>query len=176
LPTLDTSTFKSANLIMNTPSLKQVFTNPDHLFAFGFGSGLAPKAPGTFGTLAAIPIFLVIQDLPIYLYVSWLVVTFALGVFWCDRSSRQLGVHDHGGIVWDEFVGFWMTMLMAPAGWIWVLTGFVLFRIFDILKPWPISWLDKKVHGGFGIMVDDLLAGVYACIALQLIAYFARLL
>ncbi|WP_039911888.1 phosphatidylglycerophosphatase A family protein [Cellvibrio mixtus] len=159
----------------NTPSLKQVFTNPYHFFAFGFGSGLAPKAPGTFGTLAAIPIFLLIQDLPLHLYVSWLVVTFALGVFWCDRSSRQLGVHDHGGIVWDEFVGFWMTMLMAPAGLIWVLLGFVLFRIFDILKPWPISWLDKKVHGGFGIMIDDFLAGVYACIALQLIAYSVRL-
>lgn len=161
---------------MNTPTPRQVFTNPDHFFAFGFGSGLAPKAPGTFGTLAAIPIFLIIQDLPWLLYLSWLIVTFALGVFWCDRSSKQLGVHDHGGIVWDEFVGFWATMFMAPAGWAWVLLGFVLFRVFDILKPWPISWLDKKVHGGFGIMVDDLLAGIYAGISLQVIAYCVRLL
>lgn len=161
---------------MNTPTPRQVFTNPDHFFAFGFGSGLAPKAPGTFGTLAAIPIFLIIQDLPWLVYLSWLIVTFALGVFWCDRSSKQLGVHDHGGIVWDEFVGFWATMFMAPAGWAWVLLGFVLFRVFDILKPWPISWLDKKVHGGFGIMVDDLLAGIYAGISLQVIAYCVRLL
>lgn len=161
---------------MNTPTPRQVFTNPDHFFAFGFGSGLAPKAPGTFGTLAAIPIFLIIQDLPWLLYLSWLIVTFALGVFWCDRSSKQLGVHDHGGIVWDEFVGFWATMFMAPAGWAWVLLGFVLFRVFDVLKPWPISWLDKKVHGGFGIMVDDLLAGIYAGISLQVIAYCVRLL
>lgn len=161
---------------MNTPTPRQVSTNPDHFFAFGFGSGLAPKAPGTFGTLAAIPIFLIIQDLPWLLYLSWLIVTFALGVFWCDRSSQQLGVHDHGGIVWDEFVGFWATMFMAPAGWAWVLLGFVLFRVFDVLKPWPISWLDKKVHGGFGIMVDDLLAGIYAGISLQVIAYCVRLL
>lgn len=161
---------------MNTPTPRQVFTNPDHFFAFGFGSGLAPKAPGTFGTLAAIPIFLIIQDLPWLLYLSWLIVTFALGVFWCDRSSKQLGVHDHGGIVWDEFVGFWATMFMSPVGWAWVLLGFVLFRVFDVLKPWPISWLDKKVHGGFGIMVDDLLAGIYAGISLQVIAYCVRLL
>lgn len=157
---------------MNTPSLKQVFANPYHVFAFGFGSGLAPKAPGTFGTLAAIPLFmLLLQDLTWPLYLLWLLVTFALGVFWCDRSSKALGVHDHGGIVWDEFVGFWITMFMAPAGWMWIVIGFVLFRVFDIVKPWPISWLDKKVHGGFGIMIDDALAGVMACVVLQTIAY-----
>ncbi|WP_331344416.1 phosphatidylglycerophosphatase A family protein [Cellvibrio sp. UBA7661] len=162
---------------MKTPSLKQVFANPYHVFAFGFGSGLAPKAPGTFGTLAAIPLFmLLLQDLTWPLYVLWLLVTFALGVFWCDRSSKTLGVHDHGGIVWDEFVGFWITMFMAPAGWMWIVIGFVLFRVFDIVKPWPISWLDKKVHGGFGIMIDDALAGVYALIVLQLIAFSVRFL
>ncbi|WP_331353369.1 phosphatidylglycerophosphatase A family protein [Cellvibrio sp. UBA7671] len=155
---------------MTTPTFKQLFNNPNHLFAFGFGSGLAKRAPGTFGTLAAIPFFLLLQNLSWPVYLSWLIVTFALGVLWCDRSSRALGVHDHGGIVWDEFVGFWITMFMAPTGWLWILIGFVLFRFFDVLKPWPINWLDKKVHGGFGIMIDDALAGIYAFIFLQLAA------
>lgn len=161
---------------MTTPTFKQLFKNPNHLFAFGFGSGLAKKAPGTFGTLAAIPFFLLLQNLSWPIYLSWLLVTFALGVMWCDRSSKALGVHDHGGIVWDEFVGFWITMFMAPAGWVWILIGFVLFRFFDVLKPWPINWLDKKVHGGFGIMIDDVLAGIYALIVLQLIAFSVRFL
>lgn len=161
---------------MTTPTFKQLFKNPNHLFAFGFGSGLAKKAPGTFGTLAAIPFFLLLQNLSWPIYLSWLLVTFALGVMWCDRSSKALGVHDHGGIVWDEFVGFWITMFMAPAGWAWILIGFVLFRFFDVLKPWPINWLDKKVHGGFGIMIDDVLAGIYALIVLQLIAFSVRFL
>jgi len=161
---------------MSTPTFKQLFKNPNHLFAFGFGSGLAKKAPGTFGTLAAIPFFLLLQNLSWPLYLSWLLVTFALGVIWCDRSSKAMGVHDHGGIVWDEFVGFWITMFMAPTGWVWVVIGFVLFRFFDILKPWPINWLDKKVHGGFGIMIDDALAGIYALLVLQLIAFSVRFL
>jgi phosphatidylglycerophosphatase A len=161
---------------LHTPSFKQMLENPNHLFAFGFGSGLAPKAPGTFGTLAAIPFFILLQDLSWPIYLSWLLVTFALGVLWCDRSSKALGVHDHGGIVWDEFVGFWITMFIAPAGWIWIVIGFVLFRFFDIIKPWPINWLDKKVHGGFGIMIDDVLAGIYALLVLQLIAYSVRFL
>lgn len=165
-----------AKAALHTPSFKQLLENPNHLFAFGFGSGLAPKAPGTFGTMAAIPFFILLQDLSWPIYLSWLLVTFALGVLWCDRSSKALGVHDHGGIVWDEFVGFWITMFMAPAGWIWIVIGFVLFRFFDIIKPWPINWLDKKVHGGFGIMIDDVLAGIYALLVLQLIAYSVRFL
>lgn len=158
-----------ANPKINSPSFKQLLANPNHFFAFGFGSGLAPKAPGTFGTLAAVPIYWLIQDLSWPLYLSWLLVTFALGVLWCDRSSKALGVHDHGGIVWDEFVGYWITMFMAPAGWLWMLLGFVLFRLFDIVKPWPIRWLDQKVHGGFGIMLDDLVAGIFAAVCLQLL-------
>lgn len=155
------------------PSFKELLGNPDYLFAFGFGSGLAAKAPGTFGTLAAVPIFWLIQDLHWSFYLSWLCVTFALGVYWCDRASKKMGVHDHGGIVWDEFVGYWITMFMAPKGWIWMLIGFVAFRFFDIVKPWPINWLDKKVKGGFGIMIDDVIAGIYALIVLQLVVYFS---
>lgn len=157
---------------MTNPSFKQLLANPNHFFAFGFGSGLAPKAPGTFGTLAAVPIYWLIQDLAWPIYGTWLVVTFALGIYWCERSSQQLGVHDHGGIVWDEFVGYWITMFLAPKGWLWIALGFVLFRFFDIIKPWPINWLDRKVSGGLGIMIDDVLAGIYACIVLQVCVYF----
>jgi len=153
------------------PTPRVVFSNLNHFFAFGFGSGLAPKAPGTFGTLAAIPIFWLIQDLTWPLYVLWLLVTFALGVYWCDRSSKALGVHDHGGIVWDEMLGYWLTMFLAPAGLLWMAVGFVLFRFFDILKPWPINLLDRKVGGGFGIMIDDVLAAVYAWLVLQLLVF-----
>ncbi len=154
------------------PDLRQLLTQPSHFFAFGFGSGLAPKAPGTFGTLAAIPIYWLIADLALPLYLLWLVVTFALGVYWCHRSSVALGVHDHSGIVWDEMVGYWLTMLLAPAGWVWMLAGFVLFRLFDIAKPWPIGWVDRRVHGGLGIMLDDILAALYALAIMQLLAWW----
>ena len=100
-----------------------------------------------------------------------LLMTFAAGIYLCDRSSKLLGVHDHGGIVWDEFVGYWITMLLAPSGWLWIVMGFFLFRLFDILKPFPINILDKHVHGGLGIILDDVLAGIFACICLQLIAF-----
>ena len=96
-----------------------------------------------------------------------ILVAFVLGVYLCERTSRDLGVHDHGGIVWDEFVGLWITLILVPPGWGWVLLGFVLFRLFDILKPQPIGWADKRVAGGFGIMIDDVLAGIYAWGVLQ---------
>jgi len=154
------------------PSFPQLCSRPVHWLAFGFGSGLAPKAPGTFGTLAALPIFWLIQDWPLLWYLVWLLATFAVGVYLCDRCARDLGVHDHPGIVWDEMVGYWLTMLMAPKGWLWMLVGFVYFRIFDIAKPWPIGWADRRVHGGLGIMLDDVLAGLYALLLLQLTAYW----
>ncbi|MRI32804.1 phosphatidylglycerophosphatase A [Endozoicomonas sp. OPT23] len=150
-----------------------VWKNPVHFLAFGLGSGLAPKAPGTFGTLAAIPFYLLFQYLPLWNFGLVILVSMVLGVWLCEQTSKDLGVHDHPGIVWDEFVGYWITMFAAPAGWMWVIIGFVLFRIFDIWKPWPISFLDKKVHGGLGIMIDDVVAGVFALVSLQLIARFA---
>ncbi len=152
----------------NNPSWSSLLANPIHGLAFGFGSGLSPKAPGTVGTLAAVPLYLLMSSLPLTAYIIMLLVTFAVGVYLCDKTSRDLGVHDHPGIVWDEFVGYWITMLAAPAGWLWVLIGFLWFRVFDVLKPWPISWLDAKVDGGFGIMIDDVLAGVMALICVQL--------
>ena len=154
----------------NDPELnKTVMSSPVHFLAFGFGSGLPPFAPGTFGTLAAIPLYLLMTNfsLPIYLAMTFVAIIFG---FWlCGKSSEMLGVHDHGGIVWDEFAGFFITMIAAPQGWEWVLIGFALFRLFDIWKPWPIRVIDKKVHGGIGIMMDDVLAGIYALVILQVI-------
>ncbi|WP_251359039.1 phosphatidylglycerophosphatase A [Kangiella sp. TOML190] len=151
---------------------KTILTDPVHLLAFGFGSGLLPKAPGTWGTLVAIPIWLGLSFLSLQHY---LLVTLALTVFgiWlCGASSKKLGVHDHGGIVWDEICGYLVTMIALPLTWYWALAGFALFRFFDIIKPWPIKWLDKKVHGGFGIMIDDLIAAVFAAIILQVFYRF----
>ncbi|MGH1463286.1 MAG: phosphatidylglycerophosphatase A family protein [Neptuniibacter sp.] len=148
-----------------------VWKNPIHFLAFGLGSGASPYAPGTVGTLAAIIPYLWLQHLPLTQYLIMLVVTTLVGIWLCDRTSKDIGVHDHGGIVWDEFVGFWLTMTLAPSGWGWILIGFILFRIFDILKPWPIGWADSKVSGGLGIMLDDILAGIYAALILQFIAF-----
>ncbi|MAC47264.1 MAG: phosphatidylglycerophosphatase A [Oceanospirillum sp.] len=147
-----------------------VWRNPIHFLAFGLGSGAAPWAPGTVGTAAAvIPYLLWFQYWSAGWFLLLIVVTFVVGVWLCEKTSEDLGVHDHSGIVWDEFVGYWLTMLLAPQGWEWALVGFVLFRFFDVLKPWPVKWADRRVAGGFGIMVDDLLAGIYAWIILQVI-------
>jgi phosphatidylglycerophosphatase A len=153
------------------PSSPELLRHPAQFLAFGFGSGLAPKAPGTFGTLAAIPLYLLIADWPLLQYTVFIVLASALGIWVCDVASRQLRVHDHPGIVWDEFVGYWITMWAVPSGWPWVVAGFVVFRVFDIIKPWPVSVLDKEVGGGFGIMVDDMLAGALACLTLHLAMY-----
>ena len=146
-----------------------VFSSPIHWLAFGGGTGLAPVAPGTFGTLVGIPLFLLLAGLPLWSYLMVTLVLFIVGVWLCDRSSASLGVHDHPGIVWDEIVGYLVTMTAAPPQWQWLLIGFLLFRFFDIVKPWPIRWLDRRVAGGFGIMVDDLLAGVFGLIVMQLL-------
>tara|TARA_R110000772_G_scaffold41479_4_gene96353 strand:- start:11509 stop:11979 length:471 start_codon:yes stop_codon:yes gene_type:complete len=143
--------------------------NPVHLLSVGFGSGLAPKAPGTFGTIAALPFWYVLQFLPPAYYVVVLILAFILGVYLCGATADALGVHDHGGIVWDEFVGLWIALFMVPMNIWWIVLGFALFRLFDIWKPWPIRVLDAKVHGGFGIMIDDVLAGVYAYLTLQIL-------
>lgn len=136
--------------------------NPIHFLAFGFGSGLVPRGPGTAGTLVAVFLFWWLQYLPFVSLLLVVALAFVAGVGICGLASKRLGVEDHPGIVWDEFVGYWLTMCFAPPGLFWMLVGFVLFRFFDILKPWPISWIDRRVSGGLGIMLDDLLAGVYA--------------
>ena len=151
--------------------LSDLFSHPANFFALGFGSGLVPKAPGTFGTLAAVPIFwFLLQPLSLAWFLMVIAVSFVIGVWLCDASAKNLGVHDHPGIVWDEFVGLWISCIALPTGWPWLLVAFVLFRFFDILKPWPIRWLDSKVPGGLGIMVDDVLAGLFALALIQLAA------
>ena len=145
--------------------------DPVLVLALGFGAGLSRFAPGTFGTLVAVPLFWIMQPLPILYYSLITLALFAVGIALCGAAAQKLGVHDHPGIVWDEIVGYLITMLMAPAGIVWIIAGFVLFRLFDIWKPWPIAWLDAKVSGGLGIMVDDVLAGIYAALVLQLVVF-----
>ena len=146
-----------------------VWRNPIHFIAFGFGSGAMPIAPGTFGTLMAIPFYLLIQNFSPLVYLGILITAIILGMWICDVTERDIGVHDHSGIVWDEFVGFGLVMFCAPKGWRWILLGFLLFRFFDIWKPQPIRWLDQNTHGGIGTVVDDLIAAIPALIIMQLL-------
>jgi len=151
---------------------KSVWRNPIHFLAFGCGSGAVPVAPGTFGTLVAVPIYLLLEPLALPRYLLIVIVMTLIGIVLCHITARDIGVHDHGGIVWDEIAGYLLTMAAAPSGWQWIVLGFVLFRLFDIVKPWPIRLADKQVSGGFGIMLDDVLAAGYAWIILQSIANF----
>ncbi|ARN74413.1 phosphatidylglycerophosphatase A [Oceanicoccus sagamiensis] len=153
------------------PEAKKILTHPIHCLAFGFGSGLAPKAPGTFGTLMAIPLYWLLSPLPLLVYALVVLAAFVIGIYLCGKTAEDLGVHDHPGIVWDEFVGLWIALFAAPAGWLWLLIGFALFRLFDIWKPWPIKIFDEKMETGLGIMIDDVLAGIYALIILQGLVY-----
>lgn len=146
-----------------------VWRNPVHFAAFGFGSGASPVAPGTFGTLMAVVLYVLLPQMSPLIYVLFLLFAFAIGVWICDKTSNDIGGHDHGGIVWDEFVGYWISLFLAPQGWQWLLLAFVLFRLFDIVKPWPIRWLDSNVSGGFGIMIDDVLAGLMAFAVIQVL-------
>jgi phosphatidylglycerophosphatase A len=145
---------------------------PHHWLAFGFGSGLLPKAPGSWGTLIGIPFFLLLAPLPLAGYLLATLALFGVGVWACGKAGRELGVHDHPAIVWDEVVGYLVTMTAIPADWQWLLAGFLLFRLFDILKPWPVRWLDRKVAGGVGVMVDDVAAGLMAWAVLQVALSF----
>ncbi len=144
---------------------------PPAFFATGFGSGLSPVAPGTVGTLVSLLLFVFLQNTGWPLLVIC-VTGFFIGIWLCDQTSEKLGVHDHGGIVWDEFIGMWITLLWVPLSLTTLLIAFILFRLFDILKPWPIGYLDKRIHGGLGIMIDDVIAGIFANICLQLILKF----
>lgn len=146
------------------PDLRFLLAHPAHLVALGFGSGLAPKAPGTVGTVLGLPLFWLIAaaapDLPNRIIL--LVAAFFLGIWACGRTGRALGVADHGGMVWDEIVAFALVLLFSPPGWPWIALAFALFRLFDILKPWPIRFADTHLKNGFGVMFDDLLAAGYA--------------
>ena len=157
---------------MKNPIAVTELKDPVVFVALGFGSGLSPWAPGTAGTLIAIPLYLFISTFDSAIYLAITALVSLLGIWVCAYTSSKLNIHDHPSIVIDEIAGYFITMILAPTGLIWVLLGFVLFRIFDILKPWPISWIDKNVRGGLGIMLDDVVAGFAALICLQLIAYY----
>lgn len=139
--------------------------------AYGFGSGLSPWAPGTMGTLVAVPFALLLKALPLYLLIPVIALAFAFGVYLCDVSSKRLGRHDPGGIVWDEMVGYWLAVAWVPAHWGWLAAGFAVFRLFDIVKPWPIRAVEKRFGGGFGIMLDDIVAAIYALAVLFLASW-----
>jgi phosphatidylglycerophosphatase A len=157
-----------------TVNIRNIWCNPCYFLAFGFGAGTLPKCPGTWGTLVAIPLYYLIASLPLHLYLAIIAIAIVVGIWLCHVTARDLGVHDHPGIVWDEIVGFAVTMIALPPTWFWIVAGFGLFRLFDIWKPWPINWLDRHIQGGLGIMLDDLLAAVYASGILQILWYYHR--
>lgn len=148
-----------------------VFRNPLYFIAFGFGSGLVPFAPGTFGTLLAIPFYLCLRSLSLPAYLLFVIAFIAFSSWLCDYISEQTKTHDHPGMCIDEFAGFFVTMINAPAGILWIILGFALFRLFDIWKPWPIRYLDEHLHGGFGMVFDDVVAGLFGFVIIQLLYY-----
>lgn len=170
----------SAKKSLNGEQRRALLATPAGWLACGFGSGLAPVAQGTFGSLAALLPWLLLRQLPLPLYLLAIVAGFTIGVWACNVAGRALGVDDHRSLVWDEFVGQWIALLpllipaLLPASgfaWWMVPASFVLFRLFDVWKPWPIRWLDRRVKGGMGVMVDDVVAGVFAAIVLALGLY-----
>ena len=143
--------------------------NPVHFLALGFGSGLIPVMPGTFGSLAAIPLLLACMYVSSVSFIALTLIFSVIGIYLCGKTADDMQVHDHGSIVWDEIAGMFVTFLFVPLSASTLLIGFLLFRVFDILKPWPIGVIDKRLHGGTGIMLDDILAGAMACGCLHLL-------
>lgn len=155
---------------------RSVLSGVDGWIASGFGSGFAPIASGTVGSAVALLPWLLLRELPSWGYLTVLVVALGVGIWAAQRVIDRIHVQDPGVIVWDEFIGQWMALFLLPAGpgpfWAWVLAGFLLFRVFDVVKPWPVSWADKRVKGGLGTMLDDVFAGLYAFAVLQLAGWF----
>jgi phosphatidylglycerophosphatase A len=141
---------------------RQILTDPVLFLAFGFGSGLVKKAPGTMGTLAAIPVYLLAVQFNVWIFALFTLLATIAGVWICDGAAKKLNEHDYGGIVWDEVAGYLITMLFVPFSWPALISGFLLFRLFDIFKPQPIKWVDSHVAGGLGIMLDDVIAALFA--------------
>lgn len=159
---------------MIAPSWRFLLAHPSHLIACGLGSGLSPWVPGTAGTLAAWVLFAPLRALMSDAsFLVFLAVAFAFGVLACDRTGRALGVADHGVIVWDEMVPFWLVLLLTPPTLAWQTLAFLLFRVFDILKPPPAGAIDQRVKNGLGVMLDDLVAAGYTLLVL---AFAVRIL
>lgn len=154
-------------------SPNKVFSNPIHFIAFGFGAGLIKFLPGTFGTLVGVILYLILHSvLPFLLYIIFLFIFTFFSIWICGKSAKMLGVHDYPGIVLDEIVGFLWCMVAVQPSWYTILLAFIIFRIFDIWKPWPIRWLDQNLRGGWGIVLDDVLAGIFTFIVLQILMFF----
>jgi phosphatidylglycerophosphatase A len=148
------------------PDFKFLIAHPAHLFALGFGSGLAKKAPGTFGTLVGLPLFWLISSHTFSTQLGVIFIMYVFGIYVCGKTGKALGVADHGSIVWDEIVAIMLVLAFVPRDWLLWPVAFLLFRLFDIWKPFPIRQLDAKLKNGFGVMFDDLLAAIYAIICL----------
>ncbi len=157
------------------PIPKSVWRNPLHFIAFGFGTGALPIAPGTFGTLVAIPIYLLLHLLTLQFYLGVTLLIMLASMWICERVSNDIGVRDHQGMCLDEIAGFLFAMIGVPFGWGWIAAAFILFRIFDIVKPWPINWLDQNIHGGVGMILDDVAAGIASCLILLCVHHLSLL-
>jgi phosphatidylglycerophosphatase A len=167
----------SAKKNLSSEQRRALLATPAGWLACGFGSGLTPVAQGTFGSLAALLPWLLLRELPLPWYVLVLLFGFGVGVWACNVASHALGVADHRSIVWDEFIGQWIALLpllVMASPWWTIVIGFGLFRLFDVWKPWPISWLDRRVKGGMGVMVDDVVAGVFAAVVLGVVVSLLR--
>jgi phosphatidylglycerophosphatase A len=152
------------------PGIRFAASHPAHAIALGFGAGLSPWAPGTAGTLLAWPVgWFIGAAAPPQIFLAGIALAFLLGIWACRVTGRNLGAADHGGMVWDEFVAFLLVLAILPHGVAWQAAAFVLFRFFDILKPPPIRWFERRYHGGFGVMFDDLLAAGYTLLCLSLV-------
>ena len=156
---------------MTKPTFKFLIVHPAHFFALGFGSGLAPKAPGTFGTLVGFPLFWLISSYAHSTQLTIIAALFLIGIYLCDITGKALGVSDHGSIVWDEIVAMMLVLTVTPQHWAGWIVAFLLFRLFDIWKPFPIRQFDAKLKNGFGVMFDDLLAAIYTIASMWLIFY-----
>ena len=155
----------------NQPSFKFLFQHSAHFFALGFGSGLAKKAPGTFGSLVGLPLFWLISGQPSTMQLAMIALLFVVGIYFCNVAGKNLGVADHGSIVWDEIVAMLLVLVFTPLSAMFWLIAFLLFRLFDIWKPFPIRQFDAKLKNGFGVMFDDLLAAIYAILSLMAIQW-----
>lgn len=165
----DINTFRINAVKLST----QVWQDPRYFIAFGFGSGLMPIAPGTWGTLAALPLYLLLVKTSWPIYLAFTVLAFFIGVSVSEKVTKDLGIQDYGGIVWDEVVGYLLCLFMLPLDLKWIILGFFLFRLFDIWKPYPIRLIDEKVQGGLGVMLDDVLAAVPVWVILQVLYWWS---
>ncbi|HEX4479826.1 MAG TPA: phosphatidylglycerophosphatase A [Rudaea sp.] len=162
---------------MSSQQRRIVLGNPAGWIALGVGSGLSPVAPGTVGSLVALLPWLLLRELDVWLYLGVVAAAFVVGVWSCRWVVARLHIDDPSFVVCDEFVGEWIALIplvLIRRSWLWIFAGFILFRIFDIWKPWPVSWADRDIKGGFGVMLDDVVAGVYAAAVLWLLLVLTR--